>query len=255
MTCPVIRVCPSEIGQSAFLPTKMYQGISPTSLKCPLELKMITNGRQPFSCLAWAYPQTKERNSFCELATAVCSMDAWNLERAAELRIESFEVVELSKAADLRVTVLCGSVKSSLKHQDMAKDRLANAVKLALNGLIVKQDCIVNLPRDQVFKSNGISAILIDFVKSEESVASDAFEISDGTILSVNRVVSKLRYGHEQSGKLPRPIHLGGMEQQMMLLENIILNAKNRANAMRGFLLVGPPGSGKSTLINQVGKA
>ena len=77
--------------------------------------------------------------------------------------------------------------------------------------------------------------------------------VSDETEIVISRVFSKQRLLSERrSERCQDFLKFGGMECQTSQLERIIANSERSANAMRGFLLVGPPGCGKTLLVDKV---
>ena len=70
--------------------------------------------------------------------------------------------------------------------------------------------------------------------------------------MSVQRIVSFQRRISEGAKSLPEFNKLGGMGVQISQLEKIIGSVGKRKNSMSGFLLTGPPGCGKSQLIQKV---
>ena len=125
-------------------------------------------------------------------------------------------------------------------------------MKILLSGLALKQGFVVKPTNHPVLKALDIAAVIVDATDGD-SVG--AFVVGEATEISVNRVVSKQRYMMSSCGKMGTTKAFGGMESQTRQLEKVIDQSQTRsssANAMRGFLVVGPPGSGKTSLVDKV---
>lgn len=160
-------MCSSEAGQSAFLPSQVFQDLPDqvVSLPCPLEITLTCNN-QRVECIASAYPQTRERDSFGEVALTVCSaqlleMDLLN--SGSQVKMQSVQKLDVvAKAKSATVTLVCDSITSSAKVRSHPIHRTVGAMKLLLNGLTVKHSFVVKPTNNPVMKSFGIAAVIIE---------------------------------------------------------------------------------------------
>ena len=120
------------------------------------------------TCLVLAYPQEKEKESFCEISTAVTSQtfdsDAVTIN---DLKITSFRKLEVTPSSRVEVEAICETVTACLKLRNLRRDRLTKALKLVLEGLVVKPGSMVKLKNDPVMKTYNIKAIIVKGVSSE----------------------------------------------------------------------------------------
>ena len=237
---PVAPICSSEVGQSAFLPSKVLRDLPCGSLS---EIT-LTARKQRVKCLCWAYPQTRDRDSFSEVPLTVCS-DQLLDSRHEVIKMESVEKCSVGDATSVGVTILCNSVGSSIK---LKSQRLQTPMKLLLSGLALKQGYVVRPTKHPVLKALDIAAVIVDATDGDDG----AFVVGETTEISVDRIVSKQRY-MLSCGKSGTKA-FGGMESQTRQLEKVIDQSQRSSstNAMRGFLVVGPPGSGKTSLVDKV---
>ena len=219
--------------QRAYLPLEVFE-TSDLRLNSVVEIAFDRGSVICVACL-----QTKERNAFCELNGEVfvprtCGLNGPQFD--GHVSSDQIKCLKVQSANEICVKVICPNVCSVFKLAGVE-----TLLKKLLVGSYVKPNAVIKPNR--AFDSQ----ILTISVQNDDQ--NQAYLIDESTNIKVKSISSYQRYLAADISSAP---HFGGLKNQVKQLESIIRHSQTKENAMRGFLVVGASGCGKSLLINKV---